>query len=156
VANASVTFSVSPRAALTLKSVSGEPACTPASSTTSVTCPSDQFGNAYVDVVAGTGISQPSVNFTVAGCSICRRSFSYNIQAAPNVTSVSDSAAGRTSVAPGSYVSVYGTGLSNFTDNNDGTIDALAGNGTYTVLPLHIDYVSVTFDVPSAGISVPA
>ena len=156
VAGASVTYTASPRGSVTMKSVTGEPACSPASSTTSVTCPSDQFGNSYVDVVAGTAIAQPSVDFTVAGCSICGGSFSYNVQAAPNVTSVSDSAAGRTTVAPGSYVSVYGTGLSNYTDNNDGTTDALAANGTYTVLPLHIDYVSVTFDVPSAGISVPA
>jgi minor extracellular serine protease Vpr len=83
-------------------------------------------------------------------------SLSYNIQAAPSITSVSDSAAGKSPVAPGSYVSIYGTGLSNYTDVNDSTTDALAANGTYTVLPLQIDFVTVTFDVPSAGISVPA
>jgi minor extracellular serine protease Vpr len=157
-----VTFSVSPRGSVTLNSVAGEPACSPASSTTTVNCPSDKFGNAYVDVVAGStltpdcatqGVGCATVNFSIAGNA---GSFTYNIQAAPNVTSVSDAAAGKTPVAPGSYISLYGTGLSNYTDVDDATTDALASNGTYSILPLHIDYVTVTFDVPSAGISIPA
>jgi minor extracellular serine protease Vpr len=49
-----------------------------------------------------------------------------------------------TPVAPGSYISIFGTGLSDFTDS--------APSAT---LPLAIDFAHVSFDVPSAGISVP-
>jgi uncharacterized protein (TIGR03437 family) len=48
-------------------------------------------------------------------------------------------------VAPGSYIAISGTALSDYTDP-----------ATAVPLPLAIDYVSVSFDVPSAGISVPA
>jgi uncharacterized protein (TIGR03437 family) len=48
-------------------------------------------------------------------------------------------------LSPGSYISIVGTGLSDFVD--------------YPVpgasLPLAIDYVNVSFDVPAAGLSVP-
>ncbi|HUK17698.1 MAG TPA: S8 family serine peptidase [Bryobacteraceae bacterium] len=155
VANSSVTFSVSPRGSLTLQSVSGSPACAPASSTTTVVCPSDKFGFAWVEAVNGSTTASPSVNFTAAGN---QGSFSYNIQAAPVITSASvvDAAIFKQPIAPGSYINIYGTGMSNYTDNNDATTDALSADGTYDILPLHIDFVTVTFDVPSAGISVPA
>jgi len=49
-------------------------------------------------------------------------------------------------VAPGSYISIFGSGLSDFTD--------------YPIpsssLPLAIDFAHVSFDVPSTGLSVPA
>jgi minor extracellular serine protease Vpr len=47
-------------------------------------------------------------------------------------------------VAPGSYVSIFGSNLSDFTDF-----------ATTSILPLVIDFASVSFDVPSAKISVP-
>ncbi|HEX5430728.1 MAG TPA: hypothetical protein VFW83_02080, partial [Bryobacteraceae bacterium] len=47
-------------------------------------------------------------------------------------------------IAPGSYISIFGTGLSDFTDRNANAI-----------LPLAIDYAQVSFDVPSANLSVP-
>jgi uncharacterized protein (TIGR03437 family) len=47
-------------------------------------------------------------------------------------------------VAPGSYVSLYGSGLSDTTKT-----------ATTTSLPLAIDFVNVSFDVPSAGLSLP-
>jgi minor extracellular serine protease Vpr len=47
-------------------------------------------------------------------------------------------------VAPGSYLSLYGTGLSDTTDS-----------ATTATLPLAIDLVSVSFDVPNAGLSLP-
>ena len=165
VTGTAVVFSVATSGSLTLRSVSGEPACTPASSSASVSCPSDQFGNAYVDVVAGSAATPacvtdgvcPGVNFSVGGQT---GSFSYNIQTPPAVSNggVVDSASNKSPVAPGSYVSIYGAALSNYTDVNESITDALAANGTYTVLPLQIDYVSVTFDVPSASpaISLPA
>jgi uncharacterized protein (TIGR03437 family) len=52
-----------------------------------------------------------------------------------------------TTVAAGSYVALFGAALS-----DPGNIDV--PNDT-TRLPLAIDYVNVSFDVPSAGISVP-
>jgi minor extracellular serine protease Vpr len=159
VTNSNVTFSASPRGSMTLKSAPNAPACTPASSTTSVVCPSDKFGFAYVETVLGSTPSSPSVNYSAAGTT---GTFSFNIQAAPNVAAggVVDAAVYKAPVAPGSYVNIYGTGLSNQTfnpngDSNDATTDALAANGTYTVLPLEIDFVTVSFDVPSANISVP-
>jgi uncharacterized protein (TIGR03437 family) len=156
VAGSPVTFSASPSGSVTLKSVAGEPACSPASSTVSVVCNTDQFGFAYADVVNGGAISSPSVNFSAAGN--ITGGFSYNIQAAPVVSAngVVDAAVYKSPVAPGSYVNIYGTGLSNYTDVQAAATDALAANGTYTVLPMHIDFVNVTFDVPAAGISVPA
>ncbi len=47
-------------------------------------------------------------------------------------------------VAPGSYVTLFGTGLSDTTDSF-----------TTPYLPLAIDYASVSFDVPSADLSLP-
>ncbi len=47
-------------------------------------------------------------------------------------------------VAPGSYISIFGNGLSDFKDF-----------ATTSILPLTIDLASVSFDVPSAKISVP-
>jgi minor extracellular serine protease Vpr len=50
-------------------------------------------------------------------------------------------------VAPGSYVAIFGTGLS-----DPGFVDST----TTATLPLEIDGVTVSFDVPAAKISVPA
>ncbi len=47
-------------------------------------------------------------------------------------------------VAPGSYISIFGSALSDFT-----------GFATTSILPVVIDFASVSFDVPSAKISVP-
>jgi len=155
VAGSSVTFSASPSGSVTLKSVAGEPGCSPASSTSSVVCNSDQFGFAYVEVVNGAATASPTVSFFASGNN--SGSFSYNIQTAPSVSSVVDATSfAKSPVAPGSYVNINGAGLSNYTDEDANTTDALAADGTYTVLPLQIDFVNVTFDVPSAGISVPA
>lgn len=162
VAGAPVTFTIAPRGSFSLQSVSGEPSCT--SGTTSVTCNTDQFGWAYAQVINGATARQATISTTVAGNPF---SATVNIQNPPNVTSVADSASGSKTLAPGSYASIYGAGLSNTTTLN-GTAynqnisaylventDPIAANG-YPALPLHIDYVTVSFDVPSAGISIPA
>jgi minor extracellular serine protease Vpr len=47
-------------------------------------------------------------------------------------------------VAPGSYVAIFGSGLSDFTDYAESA-----------TLPLAIDRAFVSFDVPSAGVSAP-
>src|SRR5262249_35726172 len=59
VANSPVFFSLSPRGSVTLQGSSGEPTCTPASSPTSITCPTDNYGIAYVDVTLGSAVSSP-------------------------------------------------------------------------------------------------
>ena len=47
-------------------------------------------------------------------------------------------------VAPGSYITIFGSGLSDFTDS-----------ATTPILPLAIDFAIVSFDAPSANISAP-
>jgi minor extracellular serine protease Vpr len=47
-------------------------------------------------------------------------------------------------IAPGAYISIFGSNLSNTTDG-----------ATTVILPLVIDFVTVSFDVPSAQLSVP-
>ncbi len=56
----------------------------------------------------------------------------------------SGSAAAGSPVAPGSYVAIFGTGLADHTRSSPSA-----------TLPLAIDLATVSFDVPSAGISVP-
>lgn len=159
VANSPVTFSILPRGAVTLQSVTGEPSCTV--TTSSATCNTDQYGFAYAEVINGQNARSVTISSTVAGFPV---SGTVTIQAAPNVTGAADAAAGLTTVAPGSYVAIYGTGLSNFTDANGlvynpnsvpttEATDPVTANGA--VLPLQIDLVTVSFDVKGAGISVP-
>ena len=161
VVNSPVVFSGSSRGSVTLQSVSGEPACSPASSAIATTCNTDQFGFAYAEAVLGRSIGTPQVTVTDATIS---DTADFNIQAAPLVTGVADAAAGITQLVPGSYAAIYGTGLSNTTTNNGTAVnynsnpvtedtDPIVANGA--VLPLQIDFVTVSFDVPSAGISVP-
>jgi uncharacterized protein (TIGR03437 family) len=168
VANSPVVFSVDPRGAVTLESVPGEPAC--ATTRTGTTCDSDQYGFVYAEQINGANActaAQESYCVTISSTIADDAVEGYvNIQAPPNVTSVADaSLAGFTALAPGSYVAIYGTGLSNYTDENSTILnflstpttedtDPVVPNGA--VLPLHIDFATVSFDVPSAGISVPA
>jgi uncharacterized protein (TIGR03437 family) len=157
VAGASVTFTVTPSGSLTMNSApsaSGHPACSPASSTSSITCPTDQFGWVWLDVVLGSSVSQPSINYSAAG--FAPDYFDVNIQAAPTISVTSagvpgvvDAAADLTTIAPGSYVSIYGSG---FTSALTGSSDefGLVCNTTYCPYPLSFDDVSVSFDVPGA------
>jgi uncharacterized protein (TIGR03437 family) len=146
VAGAAVIFSVLPRGSVTLKSVAGEPVCSSAPSTSSVTCNTDNYGVAYVDVLLGsTPTTGVSVTARAAGYS---QAFSGDIRAQPTISAggVVDAAAGQSPIAPGSYVSIYGSNLCEYTDQV-----------TYApyALPLTLDGVTVSFDVPSAKISVP-
>ena len=171
VANSPVTFAISPRGGVSLQSVSGEPGCT--SSAISVVCNTDQSGVAYAEFIAGPTVQTVTVNVSIAG-NATRVPVSINIQNAPKITGIAEAAAGLTTVAPGSYIAIYGTGLSdtNAFNSNTGTFNstwfnpAPASGAPATeatdpvtpagaVLPLQIDLVTVSFDVPSAGISVP-
>ncbi len=141
-----VTFTLSPRGTLTLRSVSGEPACSPDSSTTSVTCATDSYGVAYADMLLGTTpTSSVTVTARAAGSS---NQFSGTIRSQPTISAggIVDAAAGKSPIAPGSYISIYGNALSEYTDPV-----------TYApyALPLSLDGVTVSFDVPSAKLSVP-
>jgi uncharacterized protein (TIGR03437 family) len=147
VAGSAVTYTVSPSGSVTLRSVAGEPSCSSAPSTSSVTCNTDNYGVAYVDVLLGnTPTSSVTVTARASGYS---QDFTGAIRAQPTISAggVVDAAAGKTPIAPGSYVSIYG---SNLTENYTDSV-------TYApyALPLTVDGVTVSFDVPSAKISVP-
>ena len=169
VVGAPVSFTVSPPGGVTLGNVPNEPACTPANSTSSATCNTDKFGVAYAEIVLGSNVGPATVSFSVGGITLqsdCSFLFEcYNIQKPPAVTGVADAASFQKTLVPGGYAAIFGTGLSNFSDNN-GVAESLNTaptaiatdplvNGA-AVLPLQIDYVTVSFDVPSAGISVAA
>jgi uncharacterized protein (TIGR03437 family) len=148
VAGTSVTYTVSPRGTVTLRSVAGEPACSPATSTTSVTCATDSYGVAYADVLLGSTVtSTVSVTAKAAGYS---NVFSGAIRAQPTISAggVVDAAAFKTPIAPGSYISIFGANLSEYTDSVTSALAPYA-------LPLTLDGVTVSFDVPSAKLSVP-
>ena len=140
-----VSFSLTPRGSATFQSVPGEPACSPTSSTTSISCPTDNYGIAYVDVVLGSNPASLTINVTAAGT---RFPLSVTARQQPTINAGGILAAANvntgTPVAPGSYVAIYGLNLSDYTDS-----------AAYLPLPLSIDSVTVSFDVPSAHISVP-
>jgi uncharacterized protein (TIGR03437 family) len=142
VAGVPVTFRSS--GGLTMKSVSGEPACSPASSTVLVTCNSDPYGIAYTDVVLGTTIAQETILAEAANIPSSEFEISVNIRQQPTISAggVRDAAQAKTTVAPGSYVAISGAGLSDDT-----------GSETTPALPLTLDGVTVSFD--ASGISVP-
>jgi minor extracellular serine protease Vpr len=104
----------------------------------------DQYGFAKAQAVLG---SQPGFyTFFVDVPGGMNAEFDGYARNAPVVTAVENAASFDTTapVAPGSYMSIIGTNLS---DSTDRTI--------FARLPLAIDGAFVSFDVPSAGISVP-
>jgi minor extracellular serine protease Vpr len=106
----------------------------------------DINGIAYATVVLGAVIGGQQFTATVAGLTI---DFTGNARLVPAISTggIIDGAAftpGR-AVAPGSIISIFGTSLS----------DTSAG-ATQFPLPLGIGGVAFSFDVPSAGVSLPA
>ena len=151
VTGASVSFSVSPRDGVTFQSVPGEPACSPNSSTTSTACATDNYGIAYVEVIMGPQRGVPTVTAQAAGVPL---QFDAYILAQPaiNAGGVANAApSSQGSVAPGSYVSIYGSNMV----EADLLSNASGDGAAWLPLPMVIDGVNVSFDVPSAGISVP-
>jgi uncharacterized protein (TIGR03437 family) len=150
VTGASVAFSVSPRGGVTFQSVPGEPACAPNNSTTSTACATDNYGIAYVEVILGSNPGTPTITAQAAGVAL---TFDAYILAQPaiNAGGVLNAASYQGTVAPGSYVSIYG---SNMVEAD--LLSNASGDGAgWLPLPMVIDGVNVSFDVPSAGISVP-
>jgi uncharacterized protein (TIGR03437 family) len=119
---------------------------------TNVSAQTDVYGIAYATATAGTTAGGYSIEGCLGACSRLNNfeyTFTGGVRNAPAITPggiVSAAAAPASApLAPGSYFSIYGTGLS---DTLDVTSTAK--------LPLAIDFVNVSFDVPSAGISVPS
>jgi uncharacterized protein (TIGR03437 family) len=160
VANDSVTFSVSPVGAVTFNSVSGEPACSPTSSTSSVVCKTDVYGYIWLDMVLGSTAGTATVNFSET-TSDTADNFYINIQVPPSIKAaggVVDGAAFQTPIAPGSYATIFGSGLS----TSSGFIYSTLCTYGPCVYPVALndpagDFqpLSVSFDVPSAGLSLP-
>ena len=173
VANSTVTYTVAPAGTITLKTVPGAPgatgtsvsfqpaACTPASGSATVTCTTNSYGIAWVELVTGSkavGSSNPAtIDAVAAGTDITDY---VAIIAQPTLTSVQDDGAFGNTLAPGSYVALFGT---NFADpnylgdpTNGDKVDTTFTNGR---LPLAWDYATVSFDAPASGnlpaISVP-
>lgn len=104
----------------------------------------DQYGVAFAVPVLGA--TPGPYTFTGSGAGL-RFSFTGVARAIPQITAdgVVNSASGTTgAIVPGSYISIVGSNLSDFFD--------------WTVtpnLPLALDEVLVSFDVPSANLSLP-
>lgn len=166
VAGSAVTFSEATRGSVTLQSYGfGEPACTPATSTATISCPTDQFGFAYVEVIVGSSIGSYTVNATVVGQRVPLTADVLDPAAQPAITQsgVVNGATFQSAIAPGSYITIKGVNLldtnqlSNFAFYNNLNYELVIGDNLMSngALPLSLDFTSVTFDVPSAGISVP-
>ncbi len=70
VSGSAVSFAVSPKQSATLRSVPGEPACNPASSSSGTICNTDSYGNAWAEVIMGPSAAQPIITATVAGMQV--------------------------------------------------------------------------------------
>jgi minor extracellular serine protease Vpr len=160
--------SVTPANTITLKAVPGSPGttgnavsfqpsnCTPNSSTSSVSCNTNNYGIAWVEMVAGStavGSSNPStVDMLADGIDITDV---LSIIPVPSLTSVQDDGAFGTTLAPGSYVALFGSNLvdPNYLATPTGDkVDLTYSSGR---LPLTWEYVTVSFDAPASG-SLPA
>jgi uncharacterized protein (TIGR03437 family) len=108
-----------------------------------VSAATDNYGIAGATATLGPQPGAWSIRAQAGGFS---QTFSGTARAVPAITSagVVDAGAYSTQIAPGSYIDIFGAGLSELTASE-----------TTTRLPLALDLVQVSFDVPSAGISVP-
>ncbi|MBV9743017.1 MAG: S8 family serine peptidase, partial [Acidobacteriia bacterium] len=154
-----VSFSA-PRGSMVFNSVTGSPACT-GSGSSSVTCNTDKNGFAWADVVLGSSIGSPAIT---AGPKGLTQAFATAILPQPTITQgqVLDNAAFLPTIAPGSIVAIKGSNLMNASElvntaqGYDLSSSPYACNGICPGWSLVLDGVNVSFDVPSANISVPA
>jgi uncharacterized protein (TIGR03437 family) len=104
----------------------------------------DNYGFAYATVTIGSESGNYVVNASGGGQSY---QFSGSVSPQPTVSTggVVNAANSTSPVAPGSYVSIYGSNLSNVTDENYSAVR----------LPLSMDQVTVSFDAAATG-SLPA
>jgi uncharacterized protein (TIGR03437 family) len=105
----------------------------------------DSFGVAAAQPILGSSPGSYSYTVTARGPGGLSFTFTGTARAQPIISSVVDGASLVTGTfAPGSYISLVGSGLSDFSDAH-----------LSAPHPLAIDSVSVSFDVPSAHLSVP-
>lgn len=155
-AGSPVSFSSETTGAVTFRSFgNGEPACSPSSATTTVTCNTDKFGFAYVDVLLGTTTGSYTIDVSAGGYSLTAGAY---VSVSPAIASIQDNTTNIVgTISPGSYAAIKGTYL---LDQNNVSNYSYYNNLTYDLLsqyrlPLAMDFVSVSFDVPSKGISLP-
>ena len=135
VAGAAVTFAVVPRTGATLQNVSAR---------------TDNYGIASAEVIFGPAAGTININAAVGRASL-QNPFTATIRQAPTVDAGGVTGAGNSDsskpVAPGSYILIKGQGFSGFSDQTP-----------YARLPIALDSVLASFDVPGANppISVPA
>ncbi|MCU1237217.1 MAG: peptidase and in, kexin, sedolisin, partial [Candidatus Solibacter sp.] len=122
-----VTWSVSPRGAVTFQNSS------------TVT---DAFGIAATDLTVQQ-VGDITVTAKIANQSYTFSGYGWN-QPTISAGGIVNDANFQSPIAPGSYVAIFGTALSLYSDP-----------ATTSTLPMVIDNVSVSFDVPSAKLSYP-
>jgi uncharacterized protein (TIGR03437 family) len=167
VAGTPVTFTMSPSGAATFKPVTGTPgstgsalpfqpsSCTPGTSSLSVTCNTNNYGIAWVELIGGATpydllSGDATVNVTAAGESITPAIY-LGLVPQPTLTFVRDAALGGLTISPGSYVSLYGSNLvdpDNLANPAGDTADTTYTSGR---LPLTLDGVTVSFDAAAQG-----
>ena len=152
VAGSPVSFIVKPAGAVSFKSVPGQPAC---STSGTVTCATNKYGFAYVEVVLGATPGTPTITATANNTPLDYPAFIL----APAVLTpgqVLDNAAFQPVVAPGSIAAIKGSNLMDpgLLNNTAQGYDLLPS--VLTSFPLEFDGVNVSFDVPGTGISLPA
>lgn len=114
------------------------------------TARTDAWGFASIGVTAGDTAGSYSIDGCLGACSSTNQfqyTFTGNIRQPPAISpgGVVPAAGKAGPLAPGSYFSIYGSGLA----------DTIAVTSTAR-LPVAIEHVTVSFDVPAADISVPA
>jgi minor extracellular serine protease Vpr len=158
VAGTPISFSAA-RGTVTFQTVPASPTsfpttstCSPANSS-SVNCATDAYGVAYAEVFLGTNTGSPTITAKGAG-----NTFTFNafILPQPSITQgqILDNASFLPTVAPGSIIAIKGSNLmdADLLQNTSLGYDL----STIAPWPLGLDGVNVSFDVPSAGISVAA
>jgi uncharacterized protein (TIGR03437 family) len=132
--------------------VAGEPAC---SNSASPTCATNNYGFAYAEVVFGPNTGFPTITATANNLPF---DFPAYILPPAVITpgQVLDNAAFLPVVAPGSIAAIKGSNLmdAGLLNNTAQGYDLLPSVLTY--FPFMFDGVSVSFDVPGTGISLPA
>ncbi len=117
------------------------------------TCNTDNYGFAWADVVLGSA-GAPTISITAVNQPVNPVSAFIGPQPTITAAGVTNDATFKGPIAPGSYVAIFGSNLidTDFLTNANGDTGSPTADGT---LPLVIDGTTVSFDVPSAGISVP-
>jgi uncharacterized protein (TIGR03437 family) len=167
----SITYTVQTPGTLNLKAVPGtagstgnvvpfQPSnCTPSSSSSTLTCTTNNYGIAWVELVNGptavgsTNFAEVDATESTSGADIPDQ---VSIIPVPSLTSVQDDAAFGTTISPGSYIALFGTNLADpnslVNPTTGDKVDVTYSSGR---LPLVWDYTTVSFDAPASG-SLPA